>query len=200
MGKIYDKLIGLNKNLVHVTDFSNLESILKNGLLSLDELKNRNIIAKYCSSNNSRDIDRQRTLSKYVRLAYTPFYDMISARIGYYKTLENPIILLISPEVLRFTGVKFTNKNAICNDAYLSDEDEIFDSLDFEKIYAFRDRSNCSSKEYKDARQSEILVPQKIEIKYIKKVIIQKGMECNFLNNYDILKKEMDIIKSLSNY
>ena len=187
-----------NKNLYHITEFSNLESILKNGLLSLDELKNRNIIAKYCTSNNSRDIDRQRTLSKYVRLSYTPFYDMISARIGYYKTLENPIILLISPEVLKFTGVKFTNKNAICNDAYLSDEDEIFDSLDFKKIYLPRDSSNYKLEEYKNARQSEILIPQKIDIQYFNKIIIQTGIQYNLLNVYNINIVEYDIISYLS--
>ncbi len=198
MGKVYNKLIELNKNLVHVTDFSNLESILKNGLLSLDELKNRNIIAKYSSSDNSRDIDRQRTLSKYVRLAYTPFYDMISARIGYYKTLEKPIILSISPEVLKFTGVKFTNKNAICNDAYLSDEDEIFDSLDFEKIYKHRDKDNYFLEEYKNARQSEILIPQKIDIQYFNKIIIQTGIQYNLLNVYNINIVEYDIISCLS--
>ena len=198
MGKVYNKLIELNKNLVHVTDFSNLESILKNGLLSLDELKNRNIIAKYSSSDNSRDIDRQRTLSKYVRLAYTPFYDMISARIGYYKTLERPIILSISPEVLKFSGVKFTNKNAICNDAYLFDEDEIFDSLDFEKIYLPRDSSNYKLEEYKNARQSEILIPQKIDIQYFNKIIIQTGIQYNLLNVYNINIVEYDIISCLS--
>ena len=199
MGKVYNKLIELNKNLFHVTEFSNLESILRNGLLSLDDLENQKINPEYSSSQNSRNIDKNSGLSKYVRLAYTPFYDMIPKAL-YDGDLKNPIILLISPEVLKFKGVKFTNKNAISKDADLYNEDEIFDSLDFEKIYAFRDRFNCSSKEYKDARQSEILVPQKIEIKYIKKVIIKKGMECNFLNNYDILKKEMDIIKLLSNY
>lgn len=197
MGKIYNKLIELNKNLFHVTEFSNLESILKNGLLSLDELKNRNIIAKYCSSNNSRDIDRQRTLSKYVRLAYTAFYDMIPAAI-YYKNLEKPVVILISPEVLKFTGVKFTNKNAICNDAYLSDEDEIFDSLDFEKIYLPRDSSNYKLEEYKNARQSEILIPQKIDIQYFNKIIIQTGIQYNLLNVYNINIVEYDIISCLS--
>lgn len=198
MGKIYDKLMKENKKLYHITEFSNLESILKNGLVSLDELKNRNIIAKYSSSDNSRDIDRQRTLLKYVRLAYTPFYDMISARIGYYKTLERPIILSISPEVLKFSGVKFTNKNAICNDAYLSDEDEIFDSLDFEKIYLPRDSSNYKLEEYKNARQSEILIPQKIDIQYFNKIIIQTGIQYNLLNVYNINIVEYDIISYLS--
>ena len=160
MGKIYDKLIGLNKNLVHVTDFSNLESILKNGLLSLNELENQIIKAKYFSSDESRSIDKYFGLSKYVRLAYTVFYDMIPAAI-YYKNLEKPVVILISPEVLKFPGVKFTNKNAISNDADLYNEDEIFDSLDFEKIYKHRDKDNYFLEEYKNARQSEILIRQK---------------------------------------
>ena len=198
MGKIYDKLMKENKKLYHITDFSNLESILRNGLLSLDDLENQKINPEYSSSQNSRNIDKNSGLSKYVRLAYTPFYDMISARIGYYKTLEEPIILSISPEVLKFTGVKFTNKNAICNDAYLSDEDEIFDSLDFEKIYLPRDSSNYKLEEYKNARQSEILIPQKIDIQYFNKIIIQTGIQYNLLNVYNINIVEYDIISYLS--
>lgn len=199
MGKVYNKLIELNRNLVHVTEFSNLESILRNGLLSLDDLENQKINPEYSSSQNSRNIDKYWGLSKYVRLAYTPFYDMIPKSL-HAGDLKNPIIILISPEILKLEGVKFTNKNAISNGADLYNEDEIFDSLDFEKIYTFRNRFNCSSKEYKNARQSEILIPQKIDVMYIKKIIIKKGVECNFLNNYNILKKEMDIIKLLSNY
>lgn len=198
MGKIYDKLMKENKKLYHITEFSNLESILRNGLLSLDDLENQKINPEYSSSQNSRNIDKNSGLSKYVRLAYTPFYDMISARIGYYKTLEEPIILSISPEVLKFTGVKFTNKNAICNDAYLSDEDEIFDSLDFEKIYLPRDSSNYKLEEYKNARQSEILIPQKIDIQYFNKIIIQTGIQYNLLNVYNINIVEYDIISYLS--
>ena len=197
MGKVYNKLIELNKNLVHVTDFSNLESILKNGLLSLDELENQIIKAKYFSSDESRSIDKYFGLSKYVRLSYTAFYDMIPAAI-YYKNLEKPVVILISPEVLKFTGVKFTNKNAICNDTYLSDEDEIFDSLDFEKIYLPRDSSNYKLEEYKNARQSEILIPQKIDIQYFNKIIIQTGIQYNLLNVYNINIVEYDIISYLS--
>lgn len=198
MGKIYDKLIELNRGLVHVTEFNNLESILENGLLSLDELENQNMEVKYSSSQDSRDIDKHWGLSKYVRLAYTPFYDMISARIGYYKTLKNPIILLISAEVLKFTGIKFTNKNAICNDAILYDEDEIFDTLDFEKIYLPRDTDNYNLEEYKNARQSEILIPQKIDIQYFNKIIIQTGIQYKSLNVYNISIMEYDIINWLS--
>jgi hypothetical protein ilyop_1056 len=198
MGKIYDKLIELNRGLVHVTEFNNLESILENGLLSLDELENQNMEVKYSSSQDSRDIDKHWGLSKYVRLAYTPFYDMISARIGYYKTLKNPIILLISAEVLKFTGIKFTNKNAICNDAILYDEDEIFDTLDFEKIYLPRDTDNYNLEEYKNARQSEILIPQKIDIQYFNKIIIQTGIQYKSLNVYNINIMEYDIINWLS--
>lgn len=197
MGKVYNKLIELNKNLVHVTDFSNLESILKNGLLSLDELESQNMEVKYCSSQDSRNIDKYRGLSKYVRLAYTPFYDMIP-KLLHAGNLKNPIIILISPEILKLEGVKFTNKNAICNDAYLSDEDEIFDSLDFEKIYKHRDKDNYFLEEYKNARQSEILIPQKIDIQYFNKIIIQTGIQYNLLNVYNINIVEYDIISCLS--
>ena len=199
MGKVYNKLIELNKNLFHVTEFSNLESILQNGLLSLDELENQKINPEYSSSQDSRNIDKYRGLSKYVRLAYTPFYDMIPKAL-YAGDLKNPIILLISPEVLKLMGVKFTNKNAISNDTDLYNEDEIFDSLDFEKIYTFRDRDNCSLVEYKNARQSEILILQKVDIQYFEKIIVQTGIQYNLLNIYNVKIKEDAVIKFLSNY
>ena len=197
MGKIYDNLMKENKKLYHITEFSNLESILKNGLLSLDELESQNMEVKYCSSQDSRNIDKHWGLSKYVRLAYTPFYDMIPKSL-HAGDLKNPIIILISPEVLKFTGVKFTNKNAISNDAHLSDEDEIFDSLDFKKIYKVRDKNNYFLEEYKNARQSEILIPQKIDIQYFNKIIIQTGIQYNLLNVYNINIMEYDIINYLS--
>ena len=105
MGKIYDKLIELNRGLVHVTEFNNLESILENGLLSLDELESQNMEVKYSSSQDSRNIDKHWGLSKYVRLAYTPFYDMLPKAL-HAGDLKNPVILLISPEVLKLTKVK----------------------------------------------------------------------------------------------
>ena len=97
-------------------------------------------------------------------------------------------------------GVKFTNKNAISNDTDLYNEDEIFDSLDFEKIYTFRDRDNCSLVEYKNARQSEILILQKVDIQYFEKIIVQTGIQYNLLNIYNVKIKEDDVIKFLSNY
>ena len=199
MGKVYNKLIELNKNLFHVTEFSNLESILRNGLLSLDDLENQKINPEYSSSQNSRNIDKNSGLSKYVRLAYTPFYDMIPKAL-HAGDLKNPIILLISPEVLKFKGVKFTNKNAISKDADLYNEDEIFDFLDFEKIYKSRNRDNCSLVEYKNARQSEILIPQKVDIQYFEKIIVQTGIQYNLLNIYNVKIEENDVIKLLSNY
>ena len=199
MGKIYDKLMRENKKLCHITEFSNLESILRNGLLSLDDLENQKINPEYSSSQNSRNIDKNSGLSKYVRLAYTPFYDMIPKAL-HAGDLKNPIILLISPEVLKFRGVKFTNKNAISNDADLYNEDEIFDSLDFEKIYKPRNRDNCSLAEYKNARQSEILIPQKVDIQYFEKIIVQTGIQYNLLNIRNVKVEECDVIKFLSNY
>ena len=197
MGKIYDKLIELNRGLVHVTEFNNLESILENGLLSLDELESQNMEVKYSSSQDSRNIDKHWGLSKYVRLAYTPFYDMLPKAL-HAGDLKNPVILLISPEVLKLTEVKFTIKNAISNDAILYDEDKIFDLLDFEKIYLPRDSSNYKLEEYKNARQSEILIPQKIDIQHFNKIIIQTGIQYNLLNVYNINIVKYDIISYLS--
>lgn len=101
MNRIYDKLKELNKPLLHITEFENLESILKEGkLFSLKEIRKKEIEPKFMTTIESRSIDEYTDTSDYVRLAYTPLYDMIPKAI-YYGELINPAVILIYPKILK---------------------------------------------------------------------------------------------------
>lgn len=189
MNRVYDKLKDLQKNLIHVTEFENLESIFKsNGLFSLNEVQNKGIHAKFITSESSRDIDVHKHSNKintgnYVRLAYTPLYDMFPARINS-GALVNPAIIVINPEILKEKSeILFSTANAISNDAVCYKQNEIGDYLDWEKILSSRNAKTAQDKQFKDARQSEVLIPNKIELEYFSKIIVENN------NNIDDLKK-----------
>lgn len=203
MGKVYDKIVEYGSDLYHVTEFQNLKSILRSGLLSLDKIKElvgENSV-KYCTSDTSRRIDEQKGLSNYVRLAYTFFYDMIPAGI-YYGRLINPVIICINPNILlEKNGIKFTNKNAVTTGARLYEsEDEIFPNLDFDKIWKMRDRY-CLTQEYRDARQSEVLIPSMVETRYFVKIFVESFSNYEELEKFGIEIFEVkEIKKKLNNW
>lgn len=186
---IYNNLIERGYSLYHVTEFDNLPSILKNGLYSLKKLKEYEIEPKYISSENSRSIDSYQGLDKYVRLAYTYQYDMLAAAT-FQGILKNPIIIYIDPKILLDkSNIKYTIMNAISNDARLYSKNDNF-NIDFQKIYKIRSRDTLTD-EYKDARQSEVLIEEHIETLYIKKIKIPLNIEyTNNINNIQIINED----------
>lgn len=186
---IYNNLIERGYSLYHVTEFDNLPSILKNGLYSLKKLKEYEIEPKYISSENSRSIDSYQGLDKYVRLAYTYQYDMLAAAT-FQGILKNPIIIYIDPKILLDkSNIKYTTMNAISNDARLYSKNDNF-NIDFQKIYKIRSRDTLTN-EYKDARQSEVLIEEHIETLYIKKIKIPLNIEyTNNINNIQIINED----------
>ncbi|MGL5901299.1 MAG: DarT ssDNA thymidine ADP-ribosyltransferase family protein [Cetobacterium sp.] len=169
--KIYKKLVESKNYLYHITEFENLQSILKTGLLSLKNVNEKKIKSKFISSEVSRKKDKEKNIDKYVRLAYTIQYDMICREIGA-KNLKNPAILFIDPIILlEREDIRYTKMNALKEGAVIYKKEDEF-SIDFDKIFERRGYSNCSNPFYKDARQSEVLVENIIDLKYIEAIMI----------------------------
>lgn len=185
---IYNELIKRNHCLYHVTELENLPSILRNGLCSLRYIKDNNIKAKYITSINSRIIDGYSGLDKYVRLAYTYQYDMLGLSV-YNGNLKKPVILCIDPKILlKKPNIKYTTMNAIAGAAKIYSENDDFE-IDFQKIYTTRSYGSLG-KDYKDARQSEVLIKNCVETEYIKKIIIPMDEEVSInIKNIIVTKK-----------
>ncbi|MEG0236560.1 DarT ssDNA thymidine ADP-ribosyltransferase family protein [Cetobacterium sp.] len=185
---IYKTLIELNRDLYHITEFENLESILKTGLLSLKNIVDNKIPAKFISSDSSRSIDEYYGLDEYVRLAYTIQYDMICLDV-HNNALKNPVILVINPNILLDKeDIVYTTMNALKRESLLYNKDDKF-TIDFQKIYEMRSFENAKIQEYKDARQSEILVKNKVELNYIKHIFVENDI------NLENLSTEIPIYK-----
>lgn len=178
MGELYDYMLNNEYPFIHVTEYKNLKNILESGgLLSLEEIEKQGKTPVYISSQNSRMSDKYNKLDGYIRLAYTHQYDMLPAAI-YYGDLKEPVIILIKPEVLTKNGIKYTTKNAVTKGCIIYDtQDEVIDKLDFEKMHHPRNYTNASVQQYKDARQSEVLIPNNIETKFFHKILIPEGSD-----------------------
>lgn len=128
-------------------------------------------------------------MDKYVRLAYTCQYDMLAKAICS-GVLENPVIICVDPQILLDKiNIKYTTMNAVANSACLYDKSDRF-NIDFQKVYEPRSLKTLGE-EYKNARQSEILIEEYIETSYIKGIVIPLDIEyTNNINNIKIIKMD----------
>lgn len=103
-----------NFYLYHFTDPRNLQSIKKYGLLSWEQLLNKNIIHYPASNDLSRNLDRRYNLEDYVRLSLNQNHPMFSAAL-YYGRVKSLVWLKVKPSVIDLPGTLFSNTNATCN-------------------------------------------------------------------------------------
>jgi len=130
----------------HFTDPRNIPSIKKYGLLSWEQLLNRNIIHYPASNDLSRKLDKRYNLENYVRLTLNQNHPMARAAI-YYGRVQSLVWLKIKPNVIDLPGTLFSNTNATSNEAIINE---------------IKDTALTSRDE-----QAEILVKEKIDLSYI---------------------------------
>lgn len=165
--KLSEKLARLGiKSVWHFTDLDNLDSILSYGLLSLKTLKTMNIKSRFGASESSHILDEYLGLDRFVHLAFVkdhPMYHVAKKR----GSLRNPIWLELDVNVVNFTNVKISDRIASASDAKIYNAEEIGDIgslIDFEGM-----SSNCFDRR-KEARKAEIMVPNIIQVKFIKDI------------------------------
>lgn len=201
MNRIYDYLKKTEKPLLHITEFDNLESILnKGGLLSLKKLKSKGIEPNFMTSESSRSIDGYKDTTEYVRLAYTPLYDMLPAAINS-GSLQNPVAILITPEILKNkTKMLFTTENAVASGAKYYKQDEIGDYIDWGKVFSPRNIDTVRSIKHKNARQSEVMIPKMVELKYFMEIVIEEGNDIDSLKKYNVKLRKAAVKKVIERF
>lgn len=171
---MYSKLYNDNHlYLYHFTDVSNIAFIKKyGGLYSYKQLqsKEENNSIKYGGNDWSHQADNIASVDDYVHLCFLRNHPMeymcrVEGRISETVWLE------ISIEILKKTGVCFTNDISNKTDVCLLSNKQALINLDYEAIYSFLDfRIEGNQKRKSDAEKYEILIPQHIPLAYIKGV------------------------------
>ena len=151
------------KSIWHFTDRSNLESIKKHGLLSLNLLTQNSIdVSCYGANELSHSLDRMRGLDRYIHLAIIPDHPMqyIKKRNG---EIPNPIWLEIDISVL------FENKSKCCNQVANSSIAHCYNIEQIDKVIdlkALLNKPHWSN----PIRKAEIIIADKIDFSKIKGV------------------------------
>lgn len=174
--KLYNAIVSRKGYLIHVTEYGNLKSIIDSkNIYSNYLLNNKKMHVNFISNELSQTLDNNKELNKYVHLAYDESYDMFAAKV-YYKQIREPVILKIKPEIIFKYGTLFSDTNSTSNCARIDIIDNIYNYLNFDKIY-FKNVTWDDKNINKKYKQAEILVKDRIELSYINEIIIPYGKQ-----------------------
>jgi hypothetical protein len=160
------------KELYYITPITNVVSIMKHGILS-NELSNslphESLAMEEIQSKrkNKQIPGTKKLLHEYANLYFDAHNPMLSKR----RSENNEIcVLRISSSVLDLRDVIISDRNAASDWARFSIVSEGLTALDKNKIYA-RYWTNANNQydawEFKSIKCAEVLVPKRVEPKYI---------------------------------
>lgn len=152
----------------HFTDSSNLESIKKHGLLSLEILTKENIeVSCYGANELSHTLDRARGFDRYVHLSLIKEHPMQYVK-KQNSEIPNPIWLEIDASVLFEDKTIFSDTVANASGSKIYDIDKLDRHVDLEVLWS---RTNWSDPAIQHrrrvAKKSEIMVANKIDTNLI---------------------------------
>ncbi len=147
----------------HFTDISNLKSIAKYGILSLHEIVENTIDARFGADTLSHSLDRYYGLDEYVHVAFIPDHPMYHSALKR-GSIEHAIWIELDLTILLDSNVIFSDKVANKSGVKPFDYTKVEEKIDFKKMF------------HKDfwtrveARKAEIMIPDKINTQYIKAI------------------------------
>jgi hypothetical protein len=175
--QMYLSLINEKKitGLYHFTAKKNLDSIQHHGaLFSWSYCEKERMEVKYSSKEWSRQRDKAKGAENYVRLSFTPYYPM-RYTISKDEINQEFVILEFDPAVLFRTGTLFSDRNAACFDAEITDSldyirNDIFGKIDDDFFHRQNYMSFAKDDFRKRLYQAEVLVFEKLPLNYLTKI------------------------------
>lgn len=167
---IISKMESGRKVFYHFTDIRNLESIKRDGLLSMREIRARRMSVVTGGNQWSLDADLSKGMDGFVHLCFFDEHPMEylakkDRRIGYSKFLE------INPCVLRSQGVLISKDVSNKANASFDDAEQVIPNLDTSVIF---DWMNWKDKEIQERRRAakkyEVLIPRMIPVNLIRNI------------------------------
>jgi hypothetical protein len=154
--------------LFHFTDTRNIPSIKQHGLLSLRELKRRDIVVSAFGGNEwSHDEDERRGLDDFVHLCLRRSHPMEYKAKKDGRLLETKF-MRISPSVLLEPGVMFTDQVANKAGCQPFDWEQAKEKLDWQVLLTRTDWKDAAIRErLQTASKYEVLVPRQVAVDHI---------------------------------
>lgn len=165
--KDFERILQLNNInvLYHITDKSNLESIFQyNFLCSWLYANFLGIKINRPGGNElSRNLDKSKRVSDYVRLAFTTNLPMIYSAKSEGR-IPNPYVLKFRVDPIYFIATKYCPINATDNNALCNDRIDTFKKIRFDIIKQNNFIDDTVLRKYK---QAEVLIQTKLDLNYL---------------------------------
>lgn len=157
-----------NNAVYHFTDSRNLPSIREHGLLSMSEVRKREIAVVPGGNQWSLDADKHVGMDQYVHLCF--FRDHPMAYIAQQEgRIENARYLKIDPKIILHSGAKITDRVSNKKDANPKAAIEMFGKIDWQVLYSRTDWKDPKIQaRLKIAKVCELLIPDNIPANMIK--------------------------------
>lgn len=158
--------------LQYITPLSNLSSICRVGILShnrASQLKPRpkSIANVEIQERRHKRVPQGRPLHDYVNLYFCARNPMMYLRRDRHESI---CVLRISHKVIDLPDVVITDRNAACDFALFSSAPNGLKDVDTERVFArywTHPGDFVAEKEHKAVKCAEVLVPDRVEAKYI---------------------------------
>lgn len=154
-------------HLYHMTHIENLSSIMKHGLLAHgNPYQAKDISDHEVNGRRSRmEPIYGRRIHEYVPFYFNPKNAMLYRR----KAMQDAIVILVfGRELIDVDGAIFTDGNASSMNTRFSNNTDRLDQLDWACL---RDWSWCNHQDGKRTRMAEVLVPHRVGMERLQKII-----------------------------
>jgi hypothetical protein len=172
----YCKTFGI-ETLYHITMMVNIPSILINGLLSHNKVKEQKVWVFSRSNQEIQGIRAQKPIRDLTANDYVPlFFSKKTPMLCAIETAENSIsvpmvYISIKPEIIGEKGVYFSDGNIASKSTKEYCQLEELAKLDWGNIRGWNP-DNIGFDEAKRIKSAEVLVPHMISPKWFKKLIV----------------------------
>ncbi|MHA1677010.1 MAG: DUF4433 domain-containing protein [Candidatus Njordarchaeales archaeon] len=158
--------------LYYLTDWKNLESILKHGILCYDSVRSQNIEHYSFADENIQNRRANKKINGGAAHEFVPLFFHYKPPMLYrlQKSYASEIVYIcVDSLILAEEGVFFTDKNLACSDSRTFDKLEELLKLKWDIIKDPYRRSL----EDRHIRGAEVLIPKKVEQKWFRKIVVK---------------------------
>lgn len=166
--QLVDALVRMKVSVYHFTDTRNIPSIREHGLLSMAEIKRRQLGTLPGGNQWSLDADALSGMDQFVHLCF--FRDHPMAYVAQQEgRIENVRYLKIDPMIMLQDGVQITDRVSNKRGAVAQPAREMITKIDWQVLYARTDwKDPAIQARLKIAKVCELLVPASVPVAMIR--------------------------------
>ena len=200
------------EGLLHVTDFSNLQSIFKEGKLYSRNYCVDKKIGFFDSNNNEKNENEKININNYVRFYYKEKTATINKLEGIKLdprdgNIPIPVYLVFDESIMYLDHTIFSNGNPASYHTRFGKDYKFFNNIDWDNIF-YRGVANIENENdrwnFKRKQEAELLSSKPISTEYLKKILFRSNADlkrsCNLFGRSSLYDVDKNMFNNENNY